>query len=581
MAVDQTARISLVLAANLHLASIAATACLLVATGSPVQADGDQRDGPLRINEIMAGANGDSRLQFIELNAPKRRDGAPPSAGPRRDGARAVLSFHDATGLQTDEFEIPERQGRDRSRGHTILLATQVFARELGLEPDFVMPQQISAPDGAICLHRIRPGRGRGTQVDCVAYGRLQGHTPADACVAFAPALPVAGPTPVSLVRIPDDRPRAEDCSTSRVYSLSDPSPLSGAGRTAAIPARELAVQGRNLFELETFGGNGRTCSTCHAANDLFGLSPDSIAVRFEKDPLDPLFVAENDPTLDELENACLMRMGDERGLILENVDGFDRPPVFRHSPSLRNLEATAPYGLSGEFDDLQSFSAVAVRQHFPRTLARNSDPLTGPLDFREPTAFELEALESFMQAIRFPADGDLDLERMIGAAVDRGADESAIRRGQDLFFGTTGSAQCFRCHSGPTLSDADGSLGMGTGNAEFDIGIAFLPHNGDDGCAGGPGDPAAALPGDFRRFSTPSLLGVANLVAFFHDNSVSDFRSAVSHYTSPPFEFSEANLLMEEFTIVMTDGEVDDIVAFLEAISVDPSRPLAPRGRD
>jgi cytochrome c peroxidase len=160
----------------------------------------------------------------------------------------------------------------------------------------------------------------------------------------------------------------------------------------------------------------------------------------------------------------------------------------------------------------------------------------------------------------------------MIGVAIASGADGAAIARGQDLFFGASGSAQCFRCHSGPVLADADGSIGTGTGNQGFDIGIAFRAENADDGCAGGPGDPSLPLPEDFKRFSTPALIGIARTAPFFHDNSAPDLRSAVSHYGSAAFAFSEAGVQMEGFRIALTESEIDDLVAFLEAISVDPS---------
>jgi hypothetical protein len=60
------------------------------------------------------------------------------------------------------------------------------------------------------------------------------------------------------------------------------------------------------------------------------------------------------------------MHLVDSRGrprrpLIKVHVDGFDRPHVFRKSPHLLNLRYTAPYGLSGEFADLRSFSRAAV----------------------------------------------------------------------------------------------------------------------------------------------------------------------------------------------------------------------------
>ena len=132
--------------------------------------------------------------------------------------------------------------------------------------------------------------------------------------------------------------------------------------------------------------------------------------------------------------------------------------------------------------------------------------------------------------------------------------------------------AQCFRCHSGPTLSDADGSLGTGSGNRPFDIGVGLRPENEDDGCAGGPGDPTLPLPEDLRRFSTSPLVGVARTAPFFHDNAAPDLRSAVSHYISTAFRFSEAALIMERARIILSEDEIDDLVAFLEAISVDPS---------
>ena len=63
--------------------------------------------------------------------------------------------------------------------------------------------------------------------------------------------------------------------------------------------------------------------------------------------------------------------MRSPRALILENIDGFTNPPVFRNSPHLLNLARTAPYGLSGEFSDLRTFSMGAVLQHFPKNLVR------------------------------------------------------------------------------------------------------------------------------------------------------------------------------------------------------------------
>src|SRR5437867_247270 len=81
----------------------------------------------------------------------------------------------------------------------------------------------------------------------------------------------------------------------------------------------QLVAKGQDLFFNETFGGNGRTCGTCHPAENNFTIDPAFIAT-LPKD--NPLFVAEFNPALKEnFENPALMR---EFGLILENLDGFD-----------------------------------------------------------------------------------------------------------------------------------------------------------------------------------------------------------------------------------------------------------------
>ena len=190
------------------------------------------------------------------------------------------------------------------------------------------------------------------------------------------------------------------------------------------------------------------------------------------------------------------------------------------------------------------------------------------------PTSFELDAMESFMNSIRFPRDGNLDLDRMIDLAVRMGADPEAIQRGRDLFNGDVGQAHCSACHSGPALSDADGRLQAGTGNEVFDIGVAFRVENEDDGCSGGPGDSDISFPSEFRRFSTPTLLGVANTAPYFHDNSATDLRSAVDHYALDFFLSTEAGNIMEQngLRTDLSEDEIDDIVLFLEAISVDPT---------
>lgn len=88
---------------------------------------------------------------------------------------------------------------------------------------------------------------------------------------------------------------------------------------SASDPQAALIAKGREIFFNGTFAGNGRTCGTCHRAEENFTLSPAFIAALPADDPL---FVAETNPELAEgFENPVLMR---GFALILENQDGFD-----------------------------------------------------------------------------------------------------------------------------------------------------------------------------------------------------------------------------------------------------------------
>src|SRR5579863_7783915 len=46
----------------------------------------------------------------------------------------------------------------------------------------------------------------------------------------------------------------------------------------------------RRLFTTDTFGGNGRTCDTCHAFK-TGTVSPEDAQDRYQKNRLDPLFL--------------------------------------------------------------------------------------------------------------------------------------------------------------------------------------------------------------------------------------------------------------------------------------------------
>src|SRR5215510_3160877 len=66
-----------------------------------------------------------------------------------------------------------------------------------------------------------------------------------------------------------------------------DPAQLHGALKLLCLAKR--LEEGRRLFDEETFGGNGRTCLTCHSQKSGT-FSPADVRRRLAQDPDDPLF---------------------------------------------------------------------------------------------------------------------------------------------------------------------------------------------------------------------------------------------------------------------------------------------------
>ena len=60
-------------------------------------------------------------------------------------------------------------------------------------------------------------------------------------------------------------------------------------GASSTQPVRDI-LEGARLFDRETFGGNGRTCLTCHS-RETGTVSPSDAQARFRHNPDDPLFV--------------------------------------------------------------------------------------------------------------------------------------------------------------------------------------------------------------------------------------------------------------------------------------------------
>lgn len=328
-------------------------------------------------------------------------------------------------------------------------------------------------------------------------------------------------------------------------------------------PNEALIAKGKEIFFNETFDGNGRTCGSCHPAENNFTIDPAFIA-SLPAD--DPLFVGEFTPALKEnFENPRLMR---EFGLIIENLDGFDdlaNKFTLRGVPHLLGLRFSVDSSLgprtgwSGDGapgdGSLRSFATGAVIQHFTKTLNR----IPG-VDFRLPTPEELDALEAFQ----------LSLGRQSELMLPLPLKGTVAKRGQALFNSPT-EGKCFACHFNAGANGDPAVFGQNAGNLNFNTGVEDLP----DQPARLTGEPVPlddgfGTPGD-GTFNTPSLIEAADSGPFFHNNSIETIEGAVGFYDGESFNDSPAGELIRNATgsgIELDGTQIVEIAAFLRVIN-------------
>ncbi len=341
-------------------------------------------------------------------------------------------------------------------------------------------------------------------------------------------------------------------------FSACQPSP------PKPTPEQRLIAKGRELFFKETFNGNGRTCGSCHRAENNFVIDP-VFLVGLPKD--DPLFAAEFVPELEKnFENPRLIR---EFGLILENLDGFgDLDNIFTqrgvpHTLALRTSVESPNGPRTGWSGDgaprdgsLKSFAIGAVIQHFTRTLNR----IPG-IDFRLPTEDELVALEAFQLALGRQEDLKLPLPLK----------GTLAKRGQEIFLDNA-LGKCNVCHRN---AGANATLaGQDAGNANFNTGVEDLKDQPIDQIGElVPPDDGFGVPGD-GTFNTPPLVEAADTGPFFHNNSIDTIEGAVAFYNGAAFNNSPSGRFLASIDpkgigIKLEATQVVAVAAFLRVINV------------
>lgn len=337
-------------------------------------------------------------------------------------------------------------------------------------------------------------------------------------------------------------------------------------------PARD----GRFLFEQETFGGNGRTCQTCHMPKSGT-LSPRDAQRRFATNRLDPLF--RHDGSDDGRGNG-VQRVLTEATILVEiplppNVRLADDPAarsvtVRRGIPSTLNTPALDPVLMvDGREPSLVSQAGNAIRGH-----AQGSATIA---------AGDLDAVARFQLSDRFFSSPVLREYARGGPAptLPLGVTESE-RRGRRFFEDridpkdpTVGS--CSICHSGPLLNRPNQFFPAGPEFRIVSVGISEFNHaknpvrtfvfknaDGSETSIVSP-DPGRALitgrPEDANAFKISPLRGIRRTAPYFHDNSARTLEDVAAHYTRLFAVFDPRN------PIVLTAVDEADIVAYLKLL--------------
>ncbi len=341
-----------------------------------------------------------------------------------------------------------------------------------------------------------------------------------------------------------------------------------------------LSQDGRRLFTRETFGGNGRTCLTCHTF-ETGTVSPQDARRRYDENRYDPLFLHDGS---DDGKGNGATRMLKNATVLVEiplpvNVSLADDPNarsvvLRRGIPSTLNTPALDPVlMIDGREPNLIEQAANAIRNH------GQSTAVLSPVDLSRLTEFELtkqffssEVLWKYARGGPAPKlpQGRTESEKRGKRFFDE------IPPGPDLKNGL-----CTACHGGPMLNTTNHflpppipggarfqSIGVSEFNAAGNPVREFIFHNSDGTTTRikSPDPGRALITGiandptgqNLNAFKIPTLWGVRRTAPYFHDNSAETLEQVAAHY---------ARFFAAISPIVLTPQDQADIVAYMKLL--------------
>src|SRR5262245_45148229 len=235
---------------------------------------------------------------------------------------------------------------------------------------------------------------------------------------------------------------------------------LHAAADQQLVPAtRRMATdQAERWFGAEKFGGNGRTCATCHRPQDGFSTTPASAQARLAADPNDPLFrPVDSDDGKSRVYTRLLTHATVRVRIPLRcrNIWPEDDPHatsiiVNRAIPGLIDTPALDPILMSdGRAASLEQQATDAIHYH----AEADEDP--------DPEA--VRQIAEFQIGDRFFSSDALRQYAHRGNAPPLPSGNTPEEQRGRVHFLPTG--MCGRCHSGPMLNTTSSTSVLGPGH--------------------------------------------------------------------------------------------------------------------
>jgi cytochrome c peroxidase len=384
-----------------------------------------------------------------------------------------------------------------------------------------------------------------------------------------------------------------------------------------AAPQLSPEQRGETLFTRETFGGNGRVCSTCHELEQFGTITPRFVEQAFAKDPSGPLFrpIDSDDgvgTSYKRLIEHATVRIPIElptRTATGRGIRRCDDPTntsivVNRGNPSVFNMALEMHIMHDGrEGASLETQAANAVKTHNQPARALTPDEVAAIAAFQR-SLFSHEVIKTFLRTGTPPRLPD--------------GNTPSQKRGRAFF---EPKRQCGVCHSGPMLNRTSEEHEFVAGSAFESSGVGIEPGNPNpkyrwcyvdlatNAIVPGPtgsrdafkhpvSDPGLALvPGvnEYRAtpngvvqfipnetlvelappgvFKIPTLWGTPDTAPYFHDNSAKDFEAVLVQYN---FLFRLIPSLAAHVgckpkaTECLSKADRDDIINFLQLLSFE-----------